>query len=87
MVATARSSALLPENLRLGAGDWENFAVWNAFRSVAHSARAGSRTRTFSTSGLDWADACLTPERNERPVRTSSVWQARQPVYKTSVGG
>jgi len=35
-------------------------------------------------SGLDWHDACLSPERNERTVRTG-LWQARQPVYTTSV--
>lgn len=33
--------------------------------------------------GLPWDDACLAPERNERQVKTASVWQARQPVYKT----
>jgi len=35
--------------------------------------------------GLDWDDACLVPEQNERQVRTASVWQARQPVYKAPV--
>jgi hypothetical protein len=35
--------------------------------------------------GLDWDDACLHSERNPRSVRTASVWQARQPVCKTSV--
>jgi tetratricopeptide (TPR) repeat protein len=35
--------------------------------------------------GLRWDDACLAPERNPRQVRTASVWQARQPVYRTSV--
>ena len=33
--------------------------------------------------GLPWDDACLAPERNERAVKTASVWQARQPVYRT----
>ena len=32
--------------------------------------------------GLDWDDACLVPEQNDRAVRTASVWQARQPVYQ-----
>jgi tetratricopeptide (TPR) repeat protein len=36
-------------------------------------------------SGLDWDGACLAPERNERTVNTASVWQARQPVFGTSV--
>jgi tetratricopeptide (TPR) repeat protein len=35
--------------------------------------------------GLDWNEACLHSERNPRAVRTASVWQARQPMYKTSV--
>jgi tetratricopeptide (TPR) repeat protein len=35
--------------------------------------------------GLDWSEACLYSERNQRNVRTASVWQARQPVYGTSV--
>jgi hypothetical protein len=30
-------------------------------------------------------DRCLHSERNPRSVRTASVWQARQPVYKSSV--
>jgi len=34
---------------------------------------------------LEWSDACLHHEQNERSVSTPSVWQARQPVYKTSV--
>ena len=36
--------------------------------------------------GLDWDDACLEFHRNERTVNTASVWQVRQPVYKTSAG-
>jgi tetratricopeptide (TPR) repeat protein len=35
--------------------------------------------------GLEWDEACLRPEKNQRSVRTPSVWQVRQPVYKTSV--
>jgi hypothetical protein len=35
--------------------------------------------------GLDWNDACLHSEQNRRSVRTASVWQARQPIYRTSV--
>lgn len=34
---------------------------------------------------LDWDDACMKPELNERSVVTPSVWQVRQPVYKTSM--
>ena len=35
--------------------------------------------------GLDWNDACLRPEQNVRTVATPSLWQARQPVYRSSV--
>jgi tetratricopeptide (TPR) repeat protein len=41
--------------------------------------------RLIAFTGLDWHDACLEPERNDRVVTTMSVWQARQPVYTTSV--
>ena len=36
-------------------------------------------------TGCGWDAACLEPERNERPVTTASLWQARQPVYSSSV--
>lgn len=35
--------------------------------------------------GLEWNDACLDPHKTERTVKTASVTQVRQPVYKTSV--
>jgi tetratricopeptide (TPR) repeat protein len=35
--------------------------------------------------GLEWNDACLSPEKNARMVSTPSLWQVRQPVYQTSV--
>ena len=36
--------------------------------------------------GLPWDDAVMHPEANKRSVDTLSVWQARQPVYDTSIG-
>ena len=41
--------------------------------------------RLIAFVGLDWDDECLAPERNPRVVGNASSWQARQPVYKTSV--
>jgi len=35
--------------------------------------------------GLDWNEACLRPERNDRAVATPSAWQVRQPVYRDAV--
>ena len=39
----------------------------------------------IATCGLEWNDACLAPHRNQRRISTASVWQARQPIYRSSV--
>ncbi len=36
--------------------------------------------------GLEWDDACLAFYKTQRPIRTASVTQVRQPIYRTSVG-
>ncbi len=36
--------------------------------------------------GIDWDPAVLEFHRQQRPVSTASLWQVRQPMYKTSVG-
>jgi len=41
--------------------------------------------RLIAFAGLEWDDACLAPERNARVVKTASLWQVRQPIYRTSV--
>ncbi len=41
--------------------------------------------RIIAACGLAWHDACLRPESNPRAVNTASKWQARQPIYRTSV--
>ena len=41
--------------------------------------------RLIAACGLEWNDACLAPHHNTRTIKTASLWQARQPVYKTSV--
>jgi hypothetical protein len=41
--------------------------------------------RMIEFCGLEWDDACLRPEQNQRVVKTASVWQARQSIYGTSV--
>jgi tetratricopeptide (TPR) repeat protein len=35
--------------------------------------------------GLEWNDACLNFHANERPVFTKSLWQVRQPIFRTSI--
>jgi tetratricopeptide (TPR) repeat protein len=41
--------------------------------------------RIIAACGLTWHDACLRPECNPRAVKTPSKWQARQPIYRSSV--
>jgi hypothetical protein len=41
--------------------------------------------RLIAFAGLEWDDSCLRPEHNRRPVVTASVWQARQPIYTSSL--
>lgn len=41
--------------------------------------------RLIDFLGLEWDDACLHHEDNKRSVTTPSLWQARQPIYTSSV--
>ncbi len=41
--------------------------------------------RIVAACGLAWEPACLEFHRTERPIRTASVMQVRQPVYQRSV--
>jgi len=51
----------------------------------ATSAPEETARRLIAFCGLDWDPACLSPDRNADAVRTASRWQARQPIYRTSV--
>lgn len=42
--------------------------------------------RIVAHAGLDWDDACLRFHETERPVRTASLSQVRQPLYTRAVG-
>ena len=42
--------------------------------------------RLLAHCGLDWDDACLAFHQTQRPVRTASAAQVRQPIYRSSVG-
>jgi tetratricopeptide (TPR) repeat protein len=42
--------------------------------------------RIIAACGLAWNYACLRPESNPRAVNTPSKWQARQPIFRSSVG-
>lgn len=41
--------------------------------------------RLVDFCGLEWDDACLEFHKTDRPVRTASAAQVRQPIYKTSM--
>jgi tetratricopeptide (TPR) repeat protein len=45
----------------------------------------GVARRLVSWCGLEWEPACLEFHQTERPVRTASVTQVRQPIYTRSV--
>ncbi len=42
--------------------------------------------RILAHCGLAWSDACLAFDKAERPVRTASAAQVRQPIYTSSIG-
>jgi hypothetical protein len=42
--------------------------------------------RVLAYCELPWDDRCLSFHETERPVRTASATQVRQPIYKSSVG-
>ncbi|MCY1128379.1 sulfotransferase [Frigidibacter sp. RF13] len=43
--------------------------------------------KLIAACGLEWEDACLRPEDNDRKVETLSLYQVRQPISKSSVKG
>jgi tetratricopeptide (TPR) repeat protein len=45
----------------------------------------GVARRLVAWCGLDWEPACLKFHEGNRPVRTASVTQVRQPIYRRSV--
>ena len=46
----------------------------------------GQARRIIAHCGLEWEDQCLAFHKTQRPVRTASVTQVRQPIYRNSVG-
>jgi tetratricopeptide (TPR) repeat protein len=45
----------------------------------------GVARRLMDACGLDWDPACLDFHRTQRTIRTASLAQVRQPIYRTSV--
>jgi tetratricopeptide (TPR) repeat protein len=55
------------------------------YEKLVDSLEDGARA-IVAYCGLGWDDACLAFHRTERPVRTASVSQVRQPIYRSSLG-
>jgi tetratricopeptide (TPR) repeat protein len=68
---------------------WREILPPDRFVEVDYEALVGDpephARRLVAACGLDWNDACLAPHRTTRRIQTASVWQARQPIYRTSV--
>ena len=45
----------------------------------------GVARRIVARCGLPWNDRCLDFYRTDRPIRTASATQVRNPIYKNSV--
>ncbi|MDZ4202026.1 MAG: sulfotransferase [Gallionella sp.] len=45
----------------------------------------GQARRLIDFCGLDWSDDCLNFHKSDRSVRTASVAQVRQPMYRSSI--
>jgi tetratricopeptide (TPR) repeat protein len=46
----------------------------------------GQARRIIAHCGLDWDPRCLAFHKTERPVRTASAMQVRQPIYNSAIG-
>ncbi len=68
---------------------WREVLPKDRFLDVQYETLVSDRERVTKEMvefcGLPWDNACMRPEDNTRSVKTPSVWQVRQPVYKTSM--
>lgn len=55
------------------------------YESLATDAETQIRD-LIRTLGLEWNDNCLQPQNHPSSISTASAWQARQPIYKDSIG-
>lgn len=69
---------------------WRNVLPPSRFLEVAYedviADTEGQARRMLDFLGLPWDPACLAFHQTARPVRTASVNQVRQPIYRTSTG-
>ena len=46
----------------------------------------GQARRIVAHCGLEWDERCLAFDKADRPVRTASFAQVRQPIFRSSIG-
>jgi len=75
------------ENQRL-ASYWQEILPEGTILKVSYEQLTGDPEpvirQVLGHCGLPWSDRCLKPQDNKRTVSTPSVWQVRQPIYRTS---
>jgi tetratricopeptide (TPR) repeat protein len=68
---------------------WREVLPSDAFLEVRYEDVVGNleseARRIVAYCGLEWDEACLAFHQNKRSVRTASVRQVRQPIYRTSI--
>ncbi len=68
---------------------WRAVLPAGAFHEVQYedliADQEGQARKLLDYCGLNWEDACLDFHKTERSVRTASITQVRQPIYRTSV--
>jgi len=68
---------------------WHKVLPAGAFYEIQYedlvSDQEGQARALLNYCGLPWHDACLDFHKTERNIRTASVTQVRQPIYKSSV--
>lgn len=68
---------------------WKSVLPKNSFIEIEYesliSDTEAQSKRLIEELNLEWSPACLDFHKNERRVRTASVTQVRQPIYKSSV--
>ena len=68
---------------------WRNVLPVGTFLDVQYEEIVADQEtqarRMIDYCGLDWNDACINFHKRESSIRTASVTQVRQPIYKSSV--
>ncbi len=84
LVAAVRAAERLSEH-------WRRVLPAARFHEVAYEGLVSEPRRAvgalLSACGLEWDEACLSPERSPRIVRTPSRWQVRQAITPSPADG